>query len=88
MESGVTAAVGLNATNSWSYASGAYGAASGSAASDAKAQAANPDTSARNSSERLTQSWFARVLNAGPACRDICFLKHTVFENVGLHRQS
>src|SRR5882672_1583410 len=50
MESGVTAAVGLNATNSWSYASGAYGAASGSAASDAKAQAANPDTSARNSS--------------------------------------
>jgi hypothetical protein len=49
MESGVTAAVGLNATNSWSYASGAYGAASGSAASDAKAQAANADTSARNS---------------------------------------
>jgi hypothetical protein len=49
MESGVTAAVGLNATNSWSYASGAYGAASGSAASDAKAQAASADTSARNS---------------------------------------
>jgi hypothetical protein len=49
MESGVTAAVGLNATNSWSYASGAYGAASSSAASDAKAQAANADTSARDS---------------------------------------
>jgi hypothetical protein len=49
MESGVTAAVGLNATNSWSYASGAYGAASGSAASDAKAQAAIADRSARNS---------------------------------------
>jgi hypothetical protein len=49
MESGVTAAVGLNATNSWSYASGAYGAASGSAASDAKAQAAKADTSARDS---------------------------------------
>jgi hypothetical protein len=49
MESGVTAAVGLNATNSWSYASGAYGAASGSAASDAKPKAANADTSARDS---------------------------------------
>jgi hypothetical protein len=49
MESGVTAAVGLNATNSWSYASGAYGAASGSATSDSKAQAANADTSARDS---------------------------------------
>jgi hypothetical protein len=49
MESGVTAAVGLNATNSWSYASGAYGAASGSAASDPKALAANADTSARDS---------------------------------------
>jgi hypothetical protein len=49
MESGVTTAVGLNATNSWSYASGAYGAASGSAASDAKAQAAKADTSARDS---------------------------------------
>jgi hypothetical protein len=49
MESGVTAAVGLNATNSWSYASGAYGAASGSAASDAKAQVAKADTSARDS---------------------------------------
>jgi hypothetical protein len=49
MESGVTAAVGLNATNSWSYASGAYGAASGSAAPDAKAKAANADTSARDS---------------------------------------
>jgi hypothetical protein len=49
MESGVTAAVGLNATNSWSYASGAYVAASGSAASDAKAQVAKADTSARDS---------------------------------------
>ncbi len=49
MESGVTAAVGLNATNSWSYASGAYGAAAGGAAPDAKAKAANADTSARNS---------------------------------------
>ena len=45
----MTAAVGLNATNSWSYASGAYGAASGSAAPDAKAKAANADTSARDS---------------------------------------
>ena len=45
----MTSAVGLNATNSWSYASGAYGAASGSAAPDAKARAANADTSARDS---------------------------------------
>jgi hypothetical protein len=45
----VTSAVGLNAANSWSYASGAYGAASGSAAPDSKAKAANADTSARDS---------------------------------------
>ena len=48
MESGVTAAVGLNTPNSWNYASGAYGAPSSGAASD-KAQAAKSDTSARNS---------------------------------------
>jgi hypothetical protein len=49
MESGVTVAVGLNTTNSWNYASSAYGSAASGAASDAKAPAANPDTSARNS---------------------------------------
>jgi len=45
----VTAAVGLNTTNSWNYASSAYGTAAGSAPSDVKAPAANADTSARNS---------------------------------------
>jgi hypothetical protein len=49
MESGVTAAVGLNTTNSWNYASSAYGSAASGAASDAKVAAANADTSARNS---------------------------------------
>jgi hypothetical protein len=49
VESAVAAAIGVNATNSWNYASGAYGAASGNAATDAKARAANADTSARNS---------------------------------------
>ena len=45
----MTVGVGLNTSNSWNYASGAYGAASGGAASDAKVYAAKPDTSARNS---------------------------------------
>ena len=45
----MTAAVGLNTTNSWNYASSAYGSASSGAASDAKVAAANADTSARNS---------------------------------------
>ena len=49
MESGVTVAVGLNTTNSWNYASSAYGSAASGAASDAKVAAANADTSARNS---------------------------------------
>jgi hypothetical protein len=48
MESGVTVAVGLTTTNSWNYASGAYGAASSGAAASAKVPAANPDTSARD----------------------------------------
>jgi hypothetical protein len=49
MEHGMTAAVGPNATNSWSYAGGAYGAASSGAASNPTASAANTDTPARNS---------------------------------------
>ena len=49
MESGVTAAVGLTTSNSWNYASSAYGSASSGAASNAKVTAADPDTSARNS---------------------------------------
>lgn len=48
MESGVTIAVGLTTTNSWNYASGAYGAASSGAASTA-AKAASTDTSPRDS---------------------------------------
>ena len=45
----MTAAVGLNTTNSWNYASSAYGSAASGAASDTKVSAADPDTSARNS---------------------------------------
>ncbi len=41
------AAVGLNTTNSWNYASGAYGAASSGAASNA-AKATSADTSPRD----------------------------------------
>ena len=48
MESGVTAAVGLNTSNSWNYASGAYGSASSGAASSAKVPAADPEAFARN----------------------------------------
>ncbi|MFH1340450.1 MAG: hypothetical protein ABIL01_04420 [Pseudomonadota bacterium] len=44
----MTAAVGLNTANSWSYASGAYGAASSGAASNAT-KAANADTTPRDS---------------------------------------
>ena len=67
----MTSAVGLNATNSWSYASGAYGAASGSAAPDAKAKAANPDTSARDSNATsVTLSEEAKAyLEANPTPR-------------------
>lgn len=48
MESGVTVAVELNTANSWSYASGAYGAASSGAASNTT-KAANADTTPRDS---------------------------------------
>jgi hypothetical protein len=48
LESGVTAAVGLNTPNSWNYASEAYGAAASSAASNATTSAANADTSTRD----------------------------------------
>ena len=49
MESGVTAAVGLQHHEFVELRQRRYGAASGGAASDAKVSAAKPDTSARNS---------------------------------------
>jgi hypothetical protein len=73
MESGVTAAVGLNTANSWSYASGAYGAASGGAASNAT-KAANADTTPRDSnatsvtlSEEAKAYLAASTAEASPA---------------------
>src|SRR6266550_7020581 len=42
----------------------------------------NKSASVRNSSERLTQSWFVRASNAGLACRGTCFLNKTGFERV------
>jgi hypothetical protein len=48
MESGVTAAVGINTPNSWNYASGAYGAAASGTAASATASTASADPSTRD----------------------------------------